>query len=106
MRTLSACGLALAAVLSLAACGGGGNSGSQPALGLDDIRELTGLSAPSGPGLLRTAAQGSGVLWPGARRLAECAHRPPTIGFRVPRRAASESACLRSAHLAEEPLAY
>ena len=46
MRTLSAFGLALAAVLSLAACGGGGNTGSQPTLGLDDIRELTGLSAP------------------------------------------------------------
>ena len=44
MRFLSACGLAMAAILSLAACGG--NSGSQPTLGLDDIRELTGLSAP------------------------------------------------------------
>ena len=46
MRTLSASGLAVAAALSLAACGGGGNSGSQPTLGLDDIRELTGLSEP------------------------------------------------------------
>ncbi|MDE0034997.1 MAG: hypothetical protein OXU75_17975 [Deltaproteobacteria bacterium] len=44
MRTLSASGLAVAAVLSLAACGG--NSGSQPTLSLDDIRDLTGLSAP------------------------------------------------------------
>ena len=47
MRTLSACGLALAAVLSLAACGGGSDSGSQPTLGLDDIRDLAGLSAPT-----------------------------------------------------------
>ena len=46
MKILSACGLVLAAVLSLAACGGGGGSESRPALGLDDIRELTGLSAP------------------------------------------------------------
>ena len=46
MRHFAAGGLAVAAILSLAACGGGGNSGSQPALGLDDIRELTGLSAP------------------------------------------------------------
>ena len=45
MRFLSACGLAMAAILSLAACGG--NSGSQPTLGVDDIRELTGLSAPA-----------------------------------------------------------
>ena len=44
MRTLSASALAVAGILSLAACGGGGNSGSQPTLGLDDIRELTGLS--------------------------------------------------------------
>ena len=43
MRFHSACGLAAAAVLTLSACGGGG---SQPTLGLDDIRELTGLSAP------------------------------------------------------------
>ena len=45
MRTHYAGGLAVAAVLSLAACGGG-NSGSQPTLGLGEIRELTGLSAP------------------------------------------------------------
>jgi len=38
--------LAAAAVFSLVACGGGGDSGTRPALGLDDIRELTGLSAP------------------------------------------------------------
>lgn len=38
--------LAAAAVLSLAAYGGGGDSGSQPSLGLDDIRDLTGPSAP------------------------------------------------------------
>ena len=46
MRTLSASALAVTGVLSLAACGGGGNSGSEPALGLADIRELTELSAP------------------------------------------------------------
>ena len=46
MRFISASGLAVAAVLSLAACGGGGGSGSQPALSLGDIRELTGLSTP------------------------------------------------------------
>ena len=45
-QQLVACVLAAAAVLSLAACGGSGGSGSPPALGLDDIRELTGLSAP------------------------------------------------------------
>ena len=43
MRFHVACVLGAAAILSLAACGGGG---SQPTLGLDDIRELTGLSAP------------------------------------------------------------
>ena len=43
MRFHVACILGAAAVLSLAACGG---SGSQPTLGLDDIRDLTGLSAP------------------------------------------------------------
>ena len=42
MRISCAGGLA-AAVISLTACGG---SGSKPALGVDDIRELTGLSAP------------------------------------------------------------
>ena len=57
MRTLSACGLAMAAVLSLAACGGGGNSGSQPTLGLDDIRELTGLSAPAETAAAQEARQ-------------------------------------------------
>ena len=46
MRFHLACVLAVAAVFSLAACGGGGDSGSRSALGLDDIRELTGLSAP------------------------------------------------------------
>ena len=40
------CGLAMAAILSLAACGGDGDSESRPDLSLDDIRELTGLSAP------------------------------------------------------------
>ena len=46
MRLHPACVVAAAAVLFLSACGGSGGSGSQPALGLDDIRELTGLSAP------------------------------------------------------------
>ncbi len=46
MRYLSACALTVAAMLSLAACGGNGGSGSQPTLGLDEIRERAGLSAP------------------------------------------------------------
>ena len=45
MRTFSACGLAVAAVLSLAACGGG-DSASERTLTTAEIRELTGLSAP------------------------------------------------------------
>ena len=57
MRHLCACGLAMAAVLSLAACGGGGHSGSQPTLGLDDIRELTGLSAPAETAAAQEARQ-------------------------------------------------
>ena len=57
IRTLSAYSLALATVLSLAACGGGGNTGSQPALGLDDIRELTGLSAPAETAAAQEARQ-------------------------------------------------
>ena len=43
---LSACGLALAAALSLAACGGGGDSVSGRALTPGEIRSLTGLTAP------------------------------------------------------------
>ena len=50
MRALSTCTLAVASILSLAACGGGGSSGSQPVFGLDEIRELTGLSAPTETG--------------------------------------------------------
>ena len=46
MRFDLACAMAIAAVLSLAACGGGGDSQSRPAPSLGDIRELTGLSAP------------------------------------------------------------
>jgi len=46
MRRLSVCGVALAAGLSLAACGGGGNTVSERALTLGEIRALTGLSAP------------------------------------------------------------
>ena len=45
MRSYSACGLAVAAVLSLAACVGD-NSASERALTTAEIRELTGLSAP------------------------------------------------------------
>ena len=44
MRSFSACGLAMAAVLSLAACGG--DSAPERALTTAEIRELTGLSAP------------------------------------------------------------
>ena len=57
MKFHFACVLAAAAVLSLAACGGGGDSGSRPALGLDDIRELTGLSAPTETGAAQQARQ-------------------------------------------------
>ena len=46
MRRLSACGVSLAAALSLAACGGGGDTVSGPALTVGEIRALTGLSAP------------------------------------------------------------
>ena len=46
MRVFAASGLAMAAILSLAACGGGGDMNSRPALSPGDIRELTGLSAP------------------------------------------------------------
>ena len=46
MRFHVACVLAAAAILSLAACGGGGASNSRPALTPDDIRDLAGLSAP------------------------------------------------------------
>ena len=56
MRCRLGCILA-AAVLALAACGGGGDSGSRPALGLDGIRELTGLSAPTETGTAQQARQ-------------------------------------------------
>ena len=46
MKPHLACALAIAAVLPLAACGGDGDSQSPPALSLDDIRELAGLSSP------------------------------------------------------------
>ncbi len=46
MRRLSACGLALAAALSLAACGDG-YSVSQRTLTVDETRELADLSAPT-----------------------------------------------------------
>ncbi|MCY4394747.1 MAG: hypothetical protein OXC10_06395 [Rhodospirillaceae bacterium] len=48
----SACGLAVAAALSLASCAGGGASVSERTLTLGEIRDLTGLSAP-----VETAAQ-------------------------------------------------
>ena len=46
MRSFSACGLAVAAVLSLAACSVGGDSASERTLTVGEVRELTGLSAP------------------------------------------------------------
>ena len=46
MKLHLACALAIAAVLPLAACGGDSDPQSPPALSLDDIRQLTGLSAP------------------------------------------------------------
>ena len=46
MRHHLTCVLAAAAIYSLAACDGSGDFGSRPAFGLDDIRELTGLSTP------------------------------------------------------------
>ena len=46
MRRLAACSLALAAALSLAACGGG-DAVSEQALTTGEIRELTGLSEPT-----------------------------------------------------------
>ena len=46
MRRLTVCGLGLAAALSLAACGGRGDSVSGRAPTLGEIRALTGLSAP------------------------------------------------------------
>lgn len=48
MRRLSACGLAVGAVLSLAGCGGGGEAVSGPTLDVGGIRALTGLSPPPG----------------------------------------------------------
>ena len=47
MRYHIACVLAAAAVLSLAACGGGGDSVSEGPFTADQIRALTGLSAPT-----------------------------------------------------------
>ena len=46
MRRLSLRGLAVAVALSLPACFGGGNTVSERALTLGEVRELTGLSAP------------------------------------------------------------
>ena len=47
MRILAICGLATPTIFALAACGG---SGTQPTLGPEDVRELTGLSAPAETG--------------------------------------------------------
>ena len=47
----------MAAVLSLAACGGGGDSTSRPALTPGDIRDLAGLSAPIETGTAQQARQ-------------------------------------------------
>ena len=57
MRVRSAFVLAAAAVLSLAACGGGSDSELGLALSLDDIRDLTGLSAPSETGATQQGRQ-------------------------------------------------
>ena len=57
MRFPSACGLAMAALLSLSACGGSGGSSSRPALTLAEIRDLTGLSAPVETGATQQARQ-------------------------------------------------
>ena len=57
MRTRAACGLAVAAILSLAACGGSGDMNSRPALTPGDIRELAGLSAPIETGPEQQARQ-------------------------------------------------
>ena len=47
MRFYLACVLVVAAVLTLAACGEGGDSVSEGPLTSGEIRELTGLSAPN-----------------------------------------------------------
>ena len=47
MKLHSSCALALAGVLSLAGCGGNGIPTSQPPPTLDEVRELTGLTAPT-----------------------------------------------------------
>ena len=57
MRRLSACGLAVAAALSLPACVGGGGSVSERALTFAEIRELTGLSAPIETAAVQQARQ-------------------------------------------------
>ena len=57
MRFLCACGLVIAAVLSLSACGGSGSSNSRPALTPAEIRDLTGLSAPVETGATQQARQ-------------------------------------------------
>lgn len=57
MRTLSAGGLAVAAVLSLSACGGGSDPASRPAPSPGDIRALTGLSPPVETGQAQQARQ-------------------------------------------------
>ena len=57
MKLLSAFGLALAGVLSLAGCGGNGNLNSQPPPTLDQVRELAGLTAPIETGAAQQARQ-------------------------------------------------
>ena len=57
MRFHLTCVLAAAAVLSLAACGGGGDSVSEGPLTSDEIRELTGLSAPTETATAQQARQ-------------------------------------------------
>ena len=55
LRFNLASALMVAGALSVAACGRGGDSQSQPSLAFDDVRDLTGLSAPTETG---TAQQG------------------------------------------------
>ncbi|MDD9979843.1 MAG: hypothetical protein OXU81_00525 [Gammaproteobacteria bacterium] len=57
MRYHLACVLAVAAVLTLAACGGGGDSVSEGPLTSGEIRELTGLSTPTETATAQQARQ-------------------------------------------------
>ena len=88
MRYLSACALALAGVLSLAACGGGGldTQDSHFAVTPAEIRELTGLSAPVETGAALQARQQDIVARADSLILStmhvEVAHPDRTVAFR------------------------